>query len=200
MVFVRKYIYNYVNVVIKVHRKIISHNELTTQFYSLFYTRLYFSVHPVLLKSIIKPALRLTASNTTFGCNPYLQNIDVMKNKDVELTDWNRVLEKREKDREKRGKVQIFLFISSGYNWISIITYYCLFVLELKQLLEICLKTGAFIIFGHRKVIIEKKRQWSQFLFGHRKKFIILETIFSKRYTLKYWEIPFKAFCSIGFT
>ena len=69
----------------------------------------------MLLKSIIKAALRLTASNTTFGCNPYLQNIDVMKNKDVELTDWNRVLEKRE-NREKRGKVQIFLFISSGYN------------------------------------------------------------------------------------
>ena len=54
----------------------------------------------MLLKSIIKPALRLTASNTTFGCNPYLQNIDVMKNKDVELTDWNRVLEKREKERK----------------------------------------------------------------------------------------------------
>ena len=48
----------------------------------------------MLLKSIIKAALRLTASNTTFGCNPYLQNIDVMKNKDVELTDWKRVLEK----------------------------------------------------------------------------------------------------------
>ena len=55
----------------------------------------------MLLKSIIKPALRLTASNTTFGCNPYLQNIDVMKNKDVELTDWKRVLEK-ERKREKR--------------------------------------------------------------------------------------------------
>ena len=39
----------------------------------------------VLLKSIIKTAIHLTASNTTFGCNPYIQNIDVMKNKDVEL-------------------------------------------------------------------------------------------------------------------
>ena len=68
----------------------------------------------MLLKSIIKPALRLTASNTTFGCNPYLQNIDVMKNKDVELTDWKRVLEKREKERE--NNIQVFFFINSGYN------------------------------------------------------------------------------------
>ena len=67
----------------------------------------------MLLKSIIKPALRLTASNTTFGCNPYLQNIDVMKNKDVELTDWKKVLEKREKEiREKN--IQIFFFINTG--------------------------------------------------------------------------------------
>ena len=69
----------------------------------------------MLLKSIIKAALRLTASNTTFGCNPYLQNIDVMKNKDVELTDWKRVLEKREKEK-RENNIKIFFFINSGYN------------------------------------------------------------------------------------
>ena len=63
----------------------------------------------MLLKSIIKAALRLTASNTTFGCNPYLQNIDVMKNKDVELTDWKKVLEKREKEKKREEYPNILL-------------------------------------------------------------------------------------------
>ncbi len=42
----------------------------------------------------------MTASNTTFGCNPYIQNIDVMKNKDVELIRRVRV-RKRERERER---------------------------------------------------------------------------------------------------
>ena len=93
----RKYLWNYEHVIMKYHRKIISHIELKIVLYTLLCSRLYFSVHPVLLKSIIKAALHLTASNITFGCNPYIQNIDVMKNKDVELTE-------REKKRVRERK------------------------------------------------------------------------------------------------
>ena len=81
------YIHNNDHVIIKDHGIVISHNELKIIFYTLLFTKVYFSVHPVLLKSIIKAALHLTAYNKTFGCNPYTQNIDVMKNKDVELID-----------------------------------------------------------------------------------------------------------------
>ena len=94
-------IYSHSNdhVITKDHGIIISHNELKIIFYTLLFTKVYFSVHPVLLKSIIKAALHLTAYNKTFGCNPYTQNIDVMKNKDVELTEWV-----REREREKESK------------------------------------------------------------------------------------------------